>query len=137
MLFEMFEPVDEKEAGLMNVLQLAYIGDAVWEVFVRNHLIRKGMNVHHMHSECIRRVSAKAQAGFVRDIEDMLDPEEAELIRRGRNAHTHHPVPRNQNPEDYALATGFETLIGFLHLTGKDERIAALAAKILGGEENG
>jgi ribonuclease-3 family protein len=133
----MFEPVDEKEAGLMNVLQLAYIGDAVWEVFVRNHLIRKGMNVHHMHSECIRRVSAKAQAGFVRDIEDMLDPEEAELIRRGRNAHTHHPVPRNQNPEDYALATGFETLIGFLHLTGKDERIAALAAKILGGEENG
>jgi len=137
LLFEMFEPVDEKEAGLMNVLQLAYIGDAVWEVFVRNHLIRKGMNVHHMHSECIRRVSAKAQAGFVRDIEDMLDPEEAELIRRGRNAHTHHPVPRNQNPEDYALATGFETLIGFLHLTGKDERIAALAAKILGGEENG
>ena len=137
MLFEMFKPVAEKDAGMMNVLQLAYIGDAVWEVFVRNDLSRKGMNVHHMHSECIRRVSARAQAGFIRELEEKLSPEEAELVRRGRNAHTHHPVPKNQHPEDYAMATGFETLIGYLHLTGKDERIAELAEKILGGEENG
>ena len=137
MLFDLFAPVDEKEAGLMNVLQLAWIGDAVWEVFVRNHLIRKGLNVRHMHSECIRRVSAKAQAGFIRQLEDLLTPEEAELVRRGRNAHPHHPVPRNQNPEDYAMATGFETLIGFLHLIGRDERIAQLAEKALGEEGNG
>ena len=137
MLFEMFKPVDEKDAGLMNVLQLAYIGDAVWEVFVRNYLIRKGLNVHHMHSECIRRVSARAQAGFLAELEEMLLPEETELVRRGRNAHTHHPVPKNQHPEDYAMATGFETMIGYLHLTGKDERIAELAGKILGGEQNG
>ena len=72
MLFEMFKPVAEKDAGMMNVLQLAYIGDAVWEVFVRNDLIRKGLNVHHMHSECIRRVSARAQAGFIRELEEKL-----------------------------------------------------------------
>ena len=137
MLFQMFDPMEEKEAGLMNVLQLAYIGDAVWEMFVRNYLIRKGLNVHHMHSECIRQVNAGAQASFIRELEEELTPAERELVRRGRNAHTHHPVPKNQNPEDYAMATAFETLIGYLHLTGNDERIAAFAGKILGGSENG
>ena len=106
-------------------------------MFVRNYLIRKGLNVHHMHSECIRRVNAGAQASFIRELEEELTPAERELVRRGRNAHTHHPVPKNQNPEDYAMATAFETLIGYLHLTGNDERIAAFAGKILGGSENG
>ena len=137
MLFEMFKPVAEKDAGMMNVLQLAYIGDAIWEVFVRNDLIRKGLNVHHMHSECIRRVSARAQAGFIQELEELLSPEEADLVRRGRTALTHHPVPKNQHPEDYALATGFETLIGYLLLTGNDERFAELAGKILGGDDTG
>ena len=121
----------------MNVLQLAYIGDAVWELFVRNHLVRKGLNVHHMHSECIRMVNAKAQASFVEVLNGEFTPEEAELIRRGRNAHSHHPVPKNQSPEDYAMATAFETLIGYLSVTGKDERIAGFAEKILGENENG
>ena len=137
MIFQMFEPITENEAGLLNVLQLAYIGDAVWELFVRNHLIRKGMNVHHMHSECIRRVNARAQASYIQIIKDELTPKETELIRRGRNAHAHHPVPKNQNPEDYSMATAFEALIGYLHLTGNDERIAAFAERLLGGQNNG
>ena len=121
----------------MNVLQLAYIGDSVWELFVRNHLVRKGLNVHHMHSECIRHVNAKAQASYIGMIAECLTPEEEELVRRGRNAHAHHPVPKNQNPEDYAMATAFEVLIRFLHLTGNDERIAGFANQLLGGNENG
>ncbi len=133
----MFEPVSEREAGLINVLQLAYIGDAVWELIVRNHLIRKGMNLHHMHSECIRRVNAGAQAGYIQALAERLTQDETELVRRGRNAHAHHPVPRNQNPEDYAMATAFEVLIGYLHLTGKDERIAVFAETILGGNNDG
>lgn len=137
MILHMFEPVEEKEAGLMNILQLAYIGDAVWELFIRNSLIRRGMNVHHMHSECIRYVSARAQASFIRMISDFLTLDETELVRRGRNAHAHHPTPKNQSPEDYSLATAFEVLIGYLHLTGKDERIAEFANIILGGNENG
>ena len=134
MIFQMFDPVDEKEAGLMNVLQLAYIGDAVWELFVRNHLIRKGLNIHHIHLECIRHVNARAQASYIRLLEPELKPYEAELVRRGRNAHPHHPVPKNQNPEDYSMATAFETLIGYLHLTGNDERIARFADTLLEGE---
>ena len=100
LIFQMFEPFSAKDAGLMSVLQLAYIGDSVWELFVRNHLVRKGLNVHHMHSECIRHVNAKAQASYLGMLSDCLTPEETELVRRGRNAHAHHPVPKNQNPED-------------------------------------
>ena len=137
MIFQMFEPVPEQEANLMNVLQLAYIGDAVWELFVRNHLIRRGLNVHHMHSECIRMVNARAQAAFIDLLSEDLTPDEKDLVRRGRNAHAHHPVPKNQNPEDYAMATAFETLIGYLSITGKNERIAGFADKILGGNDNG
>lgn len=133
MIFQMFELIGDKDAGLMNILQLAYIGDAVWELFVRNHLIRKGMNVHHMHSECIRKVNARAQASYIQDLAEELTPEEAELVRRGRNAHAHHPIPKNQNPEDYSMATAFEALIGYLHLTGNDKRIAVFAEKLLGG----
>lgn len=137
MIFQMFEPISEMEAGLMNPLQLAYIGDAVWELFVRNQLIRKGLNVHHMHSECIQHVNAHAQALYIDLLNDQLTPEEKELVRRGRNVHSHHPVPKNQNPEDYAMATAFEVLIGFLHLTGNDDRIALFSKILLGGNENG
>ena len=137
MNYQDIEPVGEKEASLMNPLQLAYIGDAVWDLLIRNLLIRQGYNVHHMHSECIRHVNAHAQAVFIQDIASELLPFEAELVRRGRNAHVHHPVPRNQNPVDYSLATGFETLIGFLHLTGNEERIHDLANMILGEKKHG
>ena len=137
MNFLIIEPISEKEAALMNPLQLAYIGDAVWDLVVRNLLIRQGYNVHHMHSVCIQHVNAHAQAAYIQDLYEELLPDEKELVRRGRNAHVHHPVPKNQNPEDYALATGFEVLIGFHHLTGNQERIQMLAEKIFGGEKNG
>ena len=137
MAFVRTEPVSEKEAGLMNILQLAYIGDAVWELIIRNMLVRKKYNVRHMHSECIRHVNAHAQAVYARRLQPELSPEEADFVRRGRNAQFHHPVPKNQNPEDYSLATGFEALIGYLHLTGNADRIETLAEIILGGEDNG
>ena len=129
--------IGDKEAKLMNALQLAYIGDAVWELIVRNLLIRKGLNVHHMHSECIGHVNAHAQAAYAKQISGILLPFEKELILRGRNSHIHHPVPKNQNPEDYALATGFEVLFGFLYLTGNENRIADLTNMIFGGNKNG
>ena len=137
MTYQSNEPISEKDASLMNPLQLAYIGDAVWTLLIRNQLIRQGYNLRHMHAECIRHVNAHAQAVYLRIISPLLLPPEEELVKRGRNAHIHHPVPKNQNPEDYALATGFEALIGFLHLTGNDTRIRALARKILEEDDHG
>ena len=118
--------MDERDAAQMNALQLAYIGDSVWELIIRYELIIQRLNVQHMHKECIRFVNAHSQAVILASVFDQLTDQEREIVRRGRNAHARHPVPKNQNPDDYAMSTGFEALWGFLYLTGQNERIHAL-----------
>ena len=137
MSLRMFGPLTPEDAGMLNALQLAYIGDTVWETIIRDMLIHRGLNLHHMHGACVEYVNAHAQAGFTASLQDMLSERETEIVRRGRNAHARHPAPRNQDPGDYAAATGFEALIGYLYLTGQDERIVTLADMIIGGNENG
>lgn len=137
MFFHLFDPMEEKAVSLMNVLQIAYVGDAVWEIIIRNQLIRKGLNVHHMHSECIKRVNAASQAAYLEALTPYLNPSEMDLVRRGRNAHPHHAAPKNQDPGNYSLATAFETLIGYLYLTGNTERLQELVHKLIGGNEHG
>ena len=115
-----------QEAMLLNPLQLAYLGDAVWETMIRFELIRKRLNVRHMHQECVRYVNAQSQAKTLEKIYDLLSPEEQALVRRGKNAHAHHPAPKNQGIENYSAATGFESLIGYLYLTGQDDRLGEI-----------
>ena len=134
MSLRLYGPLSEKDAAMLNALQLAYLGDTVWETVVRDALIHRGLNVHHMHGSCVAFVNAHAQAIFLQETEHLLDEQETEIARRGRNAHAKHPVPKNQNPEDYAAATGFEALIGYLYLTGNDQKIMELAENIIGGE---
>lgn len=118
--------MDEKEAMLLNPLQLSYIGDAVWEIRVRSRLIFQRKNVRNMHTECVEAVNAAAQARFMKVILPKLSEEEKSVFLRGRNSHPHHPSPKNQDPADYAEATGFEALLGFLYLTGDHKRISEL-----------
>ena len=122
--------MDERDALQMNALQLAYLGDSVWELAVRYDLITRGYNVHHMHKRCVDKVNAHSQAMLLQSVADMLTDTEKEVVRRGRNAHPKHAAPRNQNPDEYAASTGFEALFGFLYLTGQDERIRMLVKKI-------
>ena len=117
------EKMDEKTAALLNPLQLAYIGDAVWEMYVRQSLMLQRLNVHHMHNECIRRVNAKAQEECMARLPDKLNEAETSIAQRGRNAHARHPSPRNQHPADYAEATAFEALVGYLYLTDQQQRL--------------
>ncbi len=128
--------MSEKDASQMNPLQLAYMGDVVWEMIVRDRLILQRKNVHHMHSECVQMVNAEAQAHWLEEIRSMLSEKESALVQRGRNAHAKHPSPRNQNPADYADATGFEALLGFLYLTGQNDRIMEIQETVF-GKENG
>ena len=120
----------EKEALQLSPLQLAYIGDTVWELMVRQRLVFMKLNVHHMHSICVDSVNAHAQSEALELIAGALTEKENEIVRRGRNAHTRHPVPRNQDPGDYGSATGFEALLGFLYVTGNDQRIIEICRKI-------
>ncbi len=123
--------MEPREAALLNPLQLAYVGDAVWELLIRQALILRRFNVHHMHSECIRRVNAKAQAGDLSRLLPLLSEEEAAIVQRGRNAHARHPSPRHQDPADYADATAFEALIGYLYLIDDLSRLHELIDIIL------
>ena len=124
----------EKEASLLSPLQLAYMGDSVWEMIVRSRLIEKRKNVKHMHQACVEEVNAGAQARCLAIIRPILTETEESIVLRGRNAHPKHPSPRNQNPGDYAEATGFEALMGYLYLTGDDKRLENLAEMIFDRE---
>ena len=122
--------MDEQDAMQMNPLQLAYLGDAVWELIVRFDLVMCRYNVRHMHRECIDLVNAHSQAQILLSLYEILTDNETEIVRRGRNSHAKHPAPRNQNPDEYAASTGFEALFGFLYLTGKVERIREIVNHI-------
>ncbi len=118
--------MSREEIKTFNSLQLAYIGDTVWEMIVRNVLIRRRMTVHHMPSTCVQYVNAHAQATLLKQIEAEATDEEKDIIRRGRNAHARHPSPRHQEKEDYASSTAFEALVGFWFLTGQEDRLSDL-----------
>ena len=116
------------DAQLLSPLQLAYIGDTVWDLMVRTGLLYTGKNLHSMHLAAVKKVNAKAQAQALLRISGNLTEEETDFVRRGRNAHSRHGAPKNQDPADYSQATGLETLIGYLYLTQRFDRLKVLFA---------
>ena len=107
---------------------LAYIGDAVYELEVRRSLIEKGYyKGNRLHKEAIRRVNAPIQSRLIMSIMDDLSPEEADAFRRGRNTKPKY-IPKKSNVTEYTNATGLESLMGYLHLEGKVERIREIVS---------
>ena len=119
-------PMEESRARMLNPLQLAYIGDGVWELLVRTRIIYKGRSARHVHKDAVACVNAGAQAEAFRRIEPLLTEAEADIARRGRNAHAHHAAPKNQDAADYRAATALEALIGYLYLIGAEDRLLTL-----------
>ena len=114
---------NKTEVNLMSPLTWAYVGDSVYELFIRNYLIQTtNLKPHKLHIESIKYVKAKAQADILKRIEDSLTDAEKDIVRRARNAENHH-LPKNADPADYMYSTAFEGLIGYLYLTKKDERL--------------
>ena len=108
----------------LNSLALAYMGDAVYEKYIRHHLLLKGaVKPHLLHREATKFVSAKAQSKVIHYIleESILDEEEQGVVRRGRNAKSG-TVPKNTDVQTYRYSTAFEALIGYLFLSGRMER---------------
>ncbi|GIN64322.1 mini-ribonuclease 3 [Robertmurraya siralis] len=113
------------EVKQLNSLALAYMGDAVFEVYVREHLIQNGrVKPHHLHKEATKYVSAKAQAKIIRYFleQKLLTEEETAVVMRGRNAKSG-TVPKNTDVQTYRYGTAFEALIGYLYLLKKEERL--------------
>lgn len=114
----------------LNALALAYMGDSVLEIAVREHLLRNGkVKPNILHREATRYVSAKAQAKVVRKMieEEFFTEEEAGVLRRGRNAKSG-SVPKNTDVQTYHYSSAFEAVLGYLYLLGQEERIAEIIA---------
>lgn len=123
------------ETNEVGSLALAFYGDAVYEIYVRERLIKNGVcKPDRLHKEAASLVCASYQAAAARKIEPLLSEEEADVLRRGRNAHAV-KAPKNADVIEYRYATGLEALIGYLALQGKRERVDALMDIILNEEE--
>lgn len=111
------------DVKMLSPLVWAYVGDSVYELFIRTHLVNySNAKPHKLHIEAIKYVKAKAQADILKKIHDSLTEEEKDIVRRGRNTENHH-VAKNADLADYTQATAFEALIGYLYLSKQDERL--------------
>ncbi len=119
--------LEEKcEPKLMSPLALAFVGDSVYDLFVREYLLcEANRQANKLHSEAVKRVKAQAQADAYKKIADILTEEENEIFRRGKNAHTKH-TPKNATSIDYHIATAMECLFGYLYLKGSIDRLREL-----------
>lgn len=129
---EIIESLKEKEdINLLSPLTWAYVGDAVYELYIRTNLVNSTkLKPHKLHIESIKYVKAKAQADILKRLMDDLTEEEKEIVRRARNAENHH-LPKNADPEDYMYSTAFEGLVGYLYLSKKDERLKEILEKCI------
>jgi ribonuclease III family protein len=129
MLYETNSKIDAKQ---INALALAYMGDAVYETYVRQLLLTKGkIKPNQLHRAATSYVSAKAQAAILRKLyeNNELTEEEQNIVKRGRNAKSG-TTPKNTDVQTYKHSTAFEALIGYLFLLNRTERLEELLSKI-------
>ncbi len=121
----MYGDFDIKPLEVMNLqpLVLAYIGDAIYEAYIRTMLVvNKKTNVNMLHKMSVKYVKAKAQSDILKRIMDKLTPDEQDIVRRGRNAKSA-TVPKHAEVTDYRYSTGYEALVGYLYLMKQGDRL--------------
>lgn len=115
--------MEELDANQISPLVWAYIGDSVYEQYIRQYLVTNTKyKPHKLHIEATKFVKAAAQAKILQQLETILTEEEKEIVRRARNTKNHH-LPKNSNVQEYMYATAFEGLIGYLHLSKNIDRL--------------
>ena len=120
----------EEEVNQMSPLTWAYVGDCVYELYIRTKLVNStNLKPHELHMKSISYVKAKAQADLLQKLEIELSEEEKDIVRRGRNTKTHH-IAKNASMSDYMYSTAFEALIGYLYLTNNEKRLNEILEKI-------
>ncbi len=124
------ERLDEKELNLMPSVVLAYIGDGVYELLSRCHVVKNGpKKIRDIHVGTVKLVHAHHQAVVLQAVWESLTEEEQEVVRRGRNVKSH--VPRHADPQEYRYSTGLESLYGYLYLKGEDDRLQEIFQKMM------
>ena len=116
------------DVNLINGIALAFEGDAVYSTYIRRHLIFQGLTEpNQLHREATKYVSARAQANLISQMREdkLLTEKEEEIYKRGRNANSHTKA-KNADIITYRMSTGFEAIMGYLHMTGAIERLEEL-----------
>jgi len=116
------------DVNLINGIALAFEGDAVYSMYIRRHLIFQGLTKpNQLHREATKYVSAKAQANLISLMleEGILTEKEEDIYKRGRNANSHTKA-KNADIVTYRMSTGFEAVMGYLHMTEEIERLEEL-----------
>ena len=120
------------DINTINIVTLAYLGDAVYEIYIRESLIKKGLaKVEDLQKSAITYVSAKGQANILTNLLDnnILTEEEIEIVKRGRN-YKRSSHPKHTDIITYKLSTGFEALIGYLYLSNNHQRLEEILKQI-------
>ncbi|HWR18881.1 MAG TPA: ribonuclease III domain-containing protein [Clostridia bacterium] len=126
-----FHGINPRNPALLSPTVLAYIGDTVFDLFVRTYYLEAtDQTAHGLHVSCASKVCAKAQAEAFFKVEPHLNEQELAVYKRGRNAHLG-AVPKNAKITDYRTATGLEALLGYLYLSNQEERLAKIVRMAL------
>ena len=123
------------DINTINIVVLAYLGDAVYEVFIREKLVKKGISkVEYLTKEATNYVSAKGQTNILKKLmdEEFFSCEELDVIKRGRN-YKRSSHPKNTDIITYKMSSGFEAMIGYLYLNNEKDRLNEIINYILGG----
>lgn len=132
----MHEELENKDLREYSAVVLAYIGDAVFELMVRTHILASGRRkIRDIHHDTVKVVKAESQARAIRQLFDELGEDEKDIVRRGRNAKS--TPPRHADPGDYSMSTGFEALLGYLYLKGEEGRLLYLVNRALDEGQRG
>lgn len=124
-------PIDLRET---SGIVLAYLGDSVWELYVREFFILKGYNIRNLNKHLVESLNAKTQSRILRDIFDEVDEKYKQLINRSKNGNIK-TFPRSCTVIEYREATGFEAYIGALYIDGRIDEIKNIIRKNLNGED--
>ena len=123
------------DVNLINIITLAYLGDAVYEVYIRDFLIKNGIaKVEDLQKEAVKFVSARSQCKILSNLMDnnLLTNEELDIVKRGRN-YKRASHPKNTDIITYKMSSGFEAMIGYLYLNNDKDRLDEIMDYILGG----
>lgn len=126
----MEEKIEIEKLSRISALTLAYLGDTVYESYIREYLIRSCIftKINDLHKQAIRYVNANSQSKAIKGLEGELNEDELAVFKRGRN-HKKNTAAKNAKIIDYRHATGFEALIGYLYLLGDIDRLEYIVKK--------
>lgn len=124
--------MDKSELKKINTTALAYMGDAVYEQAVREHILKKGLySANNLHNMAVRYVKAQAQAHIIKTMFEELDEQEQSLVKRARNR-KYATKAKNADPVTYKWATAFEALVGYLYLEENSKRLEEILKTAIG-----